>query len=342
MSERDAVPARARKSLLNILGTAFENGFAWLEGRRNQRIALAVIGVVFFMITDLRGTGVGELLRPAIGDPMESGLWGLFATAVVMTVAIAINVFLITLCPGRLQLPLVWLELFLLFLTFFYSFDLSYEFIAKKIGFLVGRGAFTTIYISLVSIAIACVIALFAALARMSRNPFAFGVSTFYISFFRGLPLLMQIYLIYIGLPQLGFVVDPVPAGIAALSICYGAYLAEIFRAGIQGVPRGQREAAMALGLRGGIIFRKIVMPQAMKLIVPPTGNQFIAMLKDSSLVSVVGVWELTFLAKTQGRSEFKHMEMLITAALVYWALSICFEMIQARIERHYGKADAR
>jgi polar amino acid transport system permease protein len=140
----------------------------------------------------------------------------------------------------------------------------------------------------------------------------------------------------------MGFVVDPVPAGIAALSICYGAYLAEIFRAGILGVPRGQREAAAALGLKPGLIMRKIVLPQAMKLIVPPIGNQFIAMLKDSSLVSVVGVWELTFLARTQGRAEFKHLEMLITASLVYWAMSICFEMIQSRIETHYAKGDRR
>ena len=152
----------------------------------------------------------------------------------------------------------------------------------------------------------------------------------------------MQIYLIYIGLPQLGFVVDPVPAGIAALSICYGAYLAEIFRAGIQSVPVGQKEAARALGLKDPLTMRKIVLPQAMKLIVPPTGNQFIAMLKDSSLVSVVGVWELTFLAKTQGRAEFKHLEMLITASIIYWILSICFEMLQARLERHYGKGDRR
>ena len=148
----------------------------------------------------------------------------------------------------------------------------------------------------------------------------------------------MQIYLIYLGLPQIGFVIDPVPAGITALAVCYGAYMAEIFRAGILGVPKGQQEAAYALGLTPNVTFFKVVFPQAMRLIIPPTGNQFIAMLKDSSLVSVVGVWELTFLARTQGKSEFKHIEMLITAALVYWVMSICFELVQARIERHYGK----
>ena len=85
---------------------------------------------------------------------------------------------------------------------------------------------------------------------------------------------------------------------------------------------------------------RKIILPQAIKIIIPPTGNQFIAMLKDSALVSVMGVWELMFLARTQGKSEFKHMEMLIAAALIYWIISIVFESIQARLEAHYGKAD--
>jgi len=87
---------------------------------------------------------------------------------------------------------------------------------------------------------------------------------------------------------------------------------------------------------------RKIVLPQAMRLIVPPVGNQFIAMLKDSSLVSVMGVWELTFIARTAGRAEFRHLEMLITAALIYWLLSIVFELIQARLEAYYGKGHKR
>ncbi|MEE8544801.1 MAG: amino acid ABC transporter permease, partial [Alphaproteobacteria bacterium] len=165
---------------------------------------------------------------------------------------------------------------------------------------------------------------------------------TFYISFFRGTPLLLQVYLIYLGLPQLGLTLEAVPSGIIALSLCYGAYMAEIFRAGIEGVPVGQREAAKALGLREGPIMRKIVMPQAMRLIVPPTGNQFIAMLKDSSLVSVLGVQELMFLARTQGRAEFRHVEMLITAAIIYWIISLVFELMQARIETYYGKGYQR
>jgi polar amino acid transport system permease protein len=189
-------------------------------------------------------------------------------------------------------------------------------------------------------VAIACstVIALIAALARLSGSGAAFGVATFYISFFRGTPLLLQVLLIYLGLPQLGIVLSAVPAGIIALSLCYGAYMAEIFRAGILAVPPGQSEAARALGLREALIMRLVVLPQALRLIIPPTGNQFIAMLKDSSLVSVMGAWEIMFLARTHGRSEFKYMEMLITAALIYWAMSVAFEYAQARLERRFGK----
>ena len=311
-----------------------------------EKLAWQVLGALatfcFLVWLDLRLSLVGELLRPVIGEPADSGWHGRLAIAFLLTVVLAVNLHAIKLLPREAQVPVVWIELLALFLLFFWSFDLDYGFIRKKLGFLLAVGATTTIYISLVSIAIASIIALLAALAKLSGNPVLYGISSFYISFFRGLPLLMQIYLIYLGLPQIGYVIGPVPAGITALSVCYGAYMAEIFRAGIQGVGKGQREAAHALGLTERVTFFKIIFPQAMRLIIPPTGNQFIAMLKDSSLVSVVGVWELTFLAKTQGKSEFKHIEMLITAAMVYWIMSICFELIQSRIERHYGKGDRR
>ncbi len=285
---------------------------------------------------DLSDTPVAPLLT------MTAGAVARVVLAVLAAALLTANFYLILRLPLIAQIGIVWAELLALFLGFFYSFDLSFPFIFERLPILILTGARFTIFVSLVSIAIACVIALAAALARLSDNGPAYGLATFYISFFRGTPLLLQVYLIYLGLPQLGIVLDAVPSGIIALSLCYGAYMAEIFRAGIEGVPRGQREAGTALGLKPGLIMRKIVLPQAMKLIVPPTGNQFIAMLKDSSLVSVMGVWELMFLARTQGRSEFKHFEMLITAALIYWAISFVFELVQARIERHYGKSDVR
>ena len=130
-----------------------------------------------------------------------------------------------------------------------------------------------------------------------------------------------------------------IAAGIIALSLNYGAYLSEIFRAGILGVPNGQREASLALGLSETVIFWRVTLPQAMRTIIPPTTNQFISMLKDSSLISVMGVWEVMFLAQSYGRSSYRYIEMLTTAAIIYWLMSIALELIQARMERHYGKA---
>ncbi|MEM9013312.1 MAG: amino acid ABC transporter permease [Pseudomonadota bacterium] len=263
-----------------------------------------------------------------------------------LAAAITLNVWLVSQLPFRTQIAVAWLQLVALFLLFFWSFGLSYAFIWERLPSLLGlglnrgflMGGALTLFICIVAIVASTLIALGAALARLSSNGLAVGIATFYISFFRGTPLLLQILLIYIGLPQIGIVFSAIPAAIIALSLCYGAYMAEIFRAGIQAIPEGQREAARAVGLNEGQIMRLVVLPQAIRLIIPPTGNQFIAMLKDSSLVSVLGAWELMYLARTYGRSEFKAMEMLITAALIYWALSISFERIQARIERHYGK----
>ncbi|MDG4855045.1 MULTISPECIES: amino acid ABC transporter permease [unclassified Mesorhizobium] len=237
------------------------------------------------------------------------------------------------------QIVAVWIELFVLLMLFFYSFDLSFSFIARKIGFLVSQGVVTTLYISAISIAIATVIAFIGAIAKLSKNGVVYGLATFYTSLFRGLPLLMQIYIIYLGLPQVGYVIGAVPAGIMALSLCYGAYMTEIFRAGIESIPRGQTEGATALGLSPNQTMFLVILPQAMRVIVPPTGNQFIAMLKDSSLISVVGVWEIMYLARTQGQTEFRHIEMLITASMIYWLLSIGLEFLQSRIEERFGRS---
>ncbi len=298
---------------------------------------------------------VGGLLAPLLGGAVGPKAEPNFALDIVVGVLLAgalwANVIVLRLLPLRFQIAVVWIELLLLFIAFVNSFnrDLGVWFETSTAGqtnlaFLITTGAVTTLYVSLISIAFACVLAMLAALARLSKSGPAYAISTFYTSFFRGTPLLLQVYLIYIGLPQLGaqFALDAVPSGILALSLCYGAYLAEIFRAGILGVPYGQRDAAMALGLPPRLTFRKIIFPQAMRLIVPPTGNQFIAMLKDSSLVSVMGVWELTRTAQIIGKRDFRVFEMLIAAAIIYWIMSICFELIQSRIEAHYGKGYVR
>ena len=284
------------------------------------------------------GRGLTDMLALSGLSPSADNL----VVAGVATAFVGFNLAVVMRLKLRWQVYIVWLELAVLLLVFFYSFNLSFDFIRRKIGFLLSQGLVMTLYISVVSIAIASVLALIGAMAKLSSNGVALGLANFYTSLFRGIPLLMQIYMIYLGLPQLGYVVNAVPAGIAALSLCYGAYMTEIFRAGIESIPKGQWEASRALGLKPGSTMLRIILPQAMRVIIPPTGNQFIAMLKDSSLVSVVGVWELMYLARTQGQTEFRHIEMMVTASMIYWLFSILLELIQARIERYYGRAHAR
>ncbi len=299
-------------------------------------IIMLLASLIIFSFFGLSDSIFGEFMRPVIGEPKESGLFGDISTALVVSMLFVANIIAIGFFKFSIQVFVVWIELLLLFLSFFYSFGLDLEFIQFKIWFMITQGVFTTLYISAISITLASIVAIFGAIAKLSSNGFAFAIASFYTSFFRGLPLLMQVYLIYLGLPQLGYVIDAIPAGVLALTLCYGAYMTEIFRAGIQSINKGQWEASRSMGFGFGLTMRRIILPQAMPLIIPPTGNQFIAMLKDSSLVSVIGVWELMFLARTLGNKDFKHMEMLITAALIYWCLSMCLEYIQSRIERHY------
>ncbi|MGY4820198.1 amino acid ABC transporter permease [Pseudomonas chlororaphis subsp. piscium] len=251
----------------------------------------------------------------------------------------------------RTRLYLTWAVLFGLFASFFLSFDLKFSIILDKLPNLLGltlapngflQGAALTLFLCLCSILLSSLLGFVTALARLSKSAVAFGIASFYASFFRGTPLLIQILLIYLGLPQLGVVPGAIAAGVIALSLNYGAYLSEIFRAGILGVPHGQREASLALGMRDSVIFWRVTLPQAMRTIIPPATNQFISMLKDSSLISVMGVWEVMFLAQSYGRSSYRYIEMLSTAAIIYWLLSIGLELIQARMERHYGKAYAK
>ncbi len=322
----------------SIFTTSFQRGKPRLK-------AALVFGAIAFVIAFAAAvnTGiVGELLRPAMSEAVLVGLWGRFAVALVVGILCFGGCYGLLGLPHRVQSWSVWAGLALSALLLFYSFDLSYEFIERKLPFLLTQGAFTTIYVSAISIVLAFTFAMLGATAKLSGIAILEGVGAFYTSYFRGVPLLVQLFLIYLGLPQIGLVIDPVPAAIAALSLVYGAYMTEIFRSGIQSIPRGQWEAADALGLQRMVTFKKVILPQAMRVIVPPTGNQFISMLKDSSLVSVVGVWDIMFIARTQGRADFKILEMLITASIIYWLLSVVLEMVQHRIEAHYSKSVTR
>lgn len=222
----------------------------------------------------------------------------------------------------------------------FISLDIT--FIRENIAFIAG-GILQTIAISVVSILLAMILALLSALARLSRNPLAVAVSTFYVSLIRGTPLYLQIIFFFLALPQLGVYLSGFTSGVVALGLNYGAYMSEIFRAGIQSVGKGQHEAATALGMSGLQKLRYIVLPQALRFAIPPIGNEYIAMLKDSSLVAVTGfVRELMWRAQKVGRSNFRNLESLIMAALFYWALTLVFTAIQSRIEKRYSQGESR
>lgn len=310
--------------------------------RRLGGFVLFAITMVALYSIGINAHWLGTTVPPLADWVKENSAVARILSAFSISVILFLNWKLLKRLSRNQQVVAVWAELFVLLMLFFYSFDLSFSFIARKIGFLITQGTVTTLYISAISIVIATIIALIGAIAKLSQNGVIYGLSTFYTSLFRGLPLLMQIYIIYLGLPQIGYVIGAIPAGILALSLCYGAYMTEIFRAGIESIPRGQKEGATALGLGSAKTMWLVILPQAMRIIIPPTGNQFIAMLKDSSLVSVIGVWELMYVARTQGQTEFKHIEMLITASMIYWMLSISFEFIQSRIERYYARYNTR
>ena len=236
-----------------------------------------------------------------------------------------------------LWVSLVWLGILVTLLIVFNEFNLDFKFMLKYLPFIM-KGVGWTIFVSVCSIVSACILALLGALGRLSKNPVFYGTATFYISIVRGTPLIVQIFVIYLGLPQMGIVISAIWAGIIALGVNYGAYMTEIFRAGIQSIGRGQIEAAHSLGMTYAQRMKRVVLPQALRLIIPPTGNEFIAMLKDSALVSFMGVWELFFRAQKVGRQNFRSMETLIIAALFYWLVTIFFQYLQSRLENRLAK----
>jgi polar amino acid transport system permease protein len=254
-----------------------------------------------------------------------------------------------------IKIGVVWLFL-LIFLTLaLLQFNFSPRYVFEHYQFVL-RGMLLTVGISLASILAATVLALLGAVARLSTNSIAQGISGFYVSLIRGTPLLIQIYIIYLGLPQIGqtliskglpqlghiFTLTAVQSGILALSLNYGAYMTEIFRAGIQSISGGQREAAESLGMSRWQIMLRVILPQAVRVIIPDIGNQFIAMQKDSAQVSVMGIWEMTYRANRLARQDSKFMEMFVVAATFYWLLTIVSSWLEGLLEKRMRHAYER
>jgi polar amino acid transport system permease protein len=257
--------------------------------------------------------------------------------------------------PFRLKLALVWGVILTLLVVLFAAADFDTAWMREHAAF-IARGITWTIIIAVLAIFLACTLALLGALGRLSSSAVAVGVTGFYTSFFRGTPLIVQLFLIYLALPQIGIALgdpwadwltlDVLTAGVLALGLNYGAYMTEIFRAGIQSVGHGQSEAAEALGMTYVQKMRRVVLPQGLRVIVPPTGNEFIAMMKDTALVSFLGTsidqMEIFRRAQLVGRTDFRNLEALIVAALIYWGLTTIFQYFQLRLERRLSKGYVR
>lgn len=236
-----------------------------------------------------------------------------------------------------------------------FDWDFFLRFVFAPSNALIG-GLAITIYASVIAQAVGVVLGVLSALAGMARNPVIRTISGVYVWFFRGTPVLVQIFLIYYGTPYLlGIDLFPsdinlgtvdlrgaVVAGIVALSVNEGAYMSEIVRAGILSVDPGQTEAAKSLGMTYRLTMSRIVLPQALRVIVPPLGNEFNNMLKTTSLMSIIAVAEIFRVAQATNSATFKSFEAYFGVALYYLALTTIWTLVQGRIERRLGVSTAR
>ncbi|MGC8787009.1 MAG: amino acid ABC transporter permease [Anaerolineae bacterium] len=215
-------------------------------------------------------------------------------------------------------------------------------------------GIRVTMSITVLSFLFILLVGLIGGLGRIAKNPLIKGIASIYVEIIRGIPLLVQLLFIYyaspillrdIGVKLLGVLpslanqlinikLNPFGAAVAGLTICYGAYMSEIFRAGIESIPKGQMEAARSLGMSYFQAMRYVILPQAVRVILPPVGNEFVALLKDSSLVSVVAVADMTRRGREFMASTFMALETWMMVALLYLVMTLFFSRIVAYLER--------
>lgn len=204
------------------------------------------------------------------------------------------------------------------------------------------EGAKLTILLAICTVFFGVILGTLLALMKISKNKIMNSIATIYIEFIRGTPVLVQVAIIYYALPELmgGINLPEFPAAVAALAINSGAYVAEIIRAGIQAVDKGQMEASRSLGLTYGMSMRYVIIPQAIKNILPALGNEFIVVIKESSVVMVIGLKELMFNADLVRGNTFRAFEPLLVAALIYFIMTFTLSKFMGRFERRLKTSD--
>lgn len=204
------------------------------------------------------------------------------------------------------------------------------------------KGAVVTVEVTVLSFLLSSVIGLGLALMRLSPIKAVSTAGATIVNIIRGLPIIVQLFYIYFVLPDIGIQLTAFQAGVIGLGIAYSAYQAENFRAGIEAVDPGQREAAQAMGMRGALIMRRVILPQAFRIALPPYGNTLVMMLKDSSLVSTITVAEMTRAGQLIASSTFQNMTVYTLVALLYLVMSLPLVFGLRKLERRMGAGRAK
>ncbi len=203
------------------------------------------------------------------------------------------------------------------------------------------KGAGMTVLISVVSMALAVVIGAAVTGTRLMGGPVLKPLAVAYVEIMRGTPLLLQLYIIYYGLPNIGISLDAFTAAVLGLGLNYAAYESEIYRAGLGSIPKGQVDAALSLGMTRGTLYRRILIPQARRVVLPPVTNDFISLFKDSSLVSIIAIVELTKSYNMLAVSSMKFLELGLLTAALYLMMSLPLSAVSTRLERKLQTAGA-
>lgn len=215
---------------------------------------------------------------------------------------------------------------------------MNWEFILNALGPIALGGLLGTIPLTLASFALGLLIAIGMALARISGIAWLSGLARVYISIIRGTPMLVQLFVVFYGMPQIGITLDPWPSAIIALSLNVGGYAAEVIRAAILSIPKGQWEAAAMIGMPRGQTLMRIILPQAARVSVPPLSNTFISLVKDTSLTSVILVTELFRVAQRIAAPSGEFLTIYIAAAAVYWVICFVLALGQDAIEKRLDR----
>jgi len=200
-------------------------------------------------------------------------------------------------------------------------------------------GIAMTFLVTVLSIFFALIVGLFTGLGRISRIKIINRIATVYVEVVRGIPLLVQLFYIYYAMGRI-IQVPRLVAAVTAMTFCYGAYLGEIFRAGIQAIPKGQMEAALAIGMSRGQAMTRIILPQTIRVVLPPVGNEFIALLKDSSLVSILAVADLLRRGREFASKTFYYFETYTVVALVYLVITLFFSKLVSMMEERLNRRE--